>query len=324
MIENNVIQINPVYNVVLNVLGEPKKHNRLRHQLQYNCPICDEGKNKGNLEINYSKLVMKCWKCCDLPEGLKGSLRKLVKQFGTHLDVKLYDNLTDGITYSHSGNTENQIISVDLPKEFISFLKGNPSDITYKEALNYLKDRGIDSETIIKYNIGYCENGQYRGRIIIPSYDKEGKLNYFVGRSFSGHKLKYKNPQIPKENIIANEMNINWDSTIYLVEGMFDMIGLRMKNTIPLLGKVLHNKLYSTILEKANGNVVILLDPDARKQAIQIYHKLNSGRLMGKVRFIDLPDGMDISDINRDGGKSLVLDFLYKNRELTLQDMINN
>lgn len=323
--EENVIEINPVYNVVLNVLGEPKKHNRIRHQLQYNCPICDEGNNKGNLEINYAKLVMKCWKCCDLSDGLSGSLRKLIKQFGTHLDVKLYDNLTDGITYSTiSGETKTIIQSIELPKEFTTFLKGNPSDITYKEAFNYLKDRGIDLQTIIKYNIGYCPTGTYKGRIIIPSYDKNGKLNYFVGRSFVGHKQKYKNPQIPKEDIIANEMNINWDSTIYLVEGMFDMIGIGIRNTIPLLGKVLHNKLYSTILEKANGNVVILLDPDARKQAIQMYHKLNGGRLMGRIRFIDLPDGMDISDVNKNGGREEVIKVLYQNRELTLQDIINN
>ncbi len=203
---------NPILSVVINVFGQPKKHNRSRCQIAYNCPICDD--NKGNLEINYKKLVMKCWKCCDEDDGLKGSLRSLIKKYGTSLDIKTFDTLSDGLFINKSGNTINAI-QVRLPKEYVSFSKSNPNSNEYKEAFNYMEKRGFDLKRLNKFNIGFCKGGEFGGRIIIPSYDKDGSLNYFVARSYVGHKVKYKNPEIPKEDIIVNEMNINWDSTIY-------------------------------------------------------------------------------------------------------------
>lgn len=313
-------QPNPIFNVIVNIFGQPRKHNRVRGQVSYNCPICDD--NKNNLEINYNKLVMKCWKCCDEEHGLKGTLRSLIKKFGSSLDLKTFDTLSDGLFVNKKSSGGTVVASVSLPKEFIPFMNGNMNSFEYKEAFNYMKDRGLDLKTLIKYNIGYCPTGTYKGRILIPSYDSDGDLNYFVARSFVGHKVKYKNPEVPKENIIVNEMNINWDSTIFLVEGMFDFIGLGIKNTIPLLGKVLFNKLYSTLLEKAKGNIVILLDPDARKNAYEIYQKLDGSPLRGRIRVVDLPKDMDISDINREFGKSGVIEQLSNNRELTFKDLI--
>ena len=75
--------------------------------------------------------------------------------------------------------------------------------------MKYIKNRGITNKDIIKYNIGYCEDGEYRNRIIIPSYDSNGNLNYFVGRDFYDSKLKYKNPKVSKD-IIGFDLFINW------------------------------------------------------------------------------------------------------------------
>ncbi len=44
-------------------------------------------------------------------------------------------------------------------------------------------------EDIIKYNIGFCNEGPYGGRVIIPSYDDNGKLNYFIARDYKGYLL---------------------------------------------------------------------------------------------------------------------------------------
>ena len=39
----------------------------------------------------------------------------------------------------------------------------------------------------------------YAGRIIVPSYDVDNKLNYFLARDFTGNAyLKYKNPPVIK------------------------------------------------------------------------------------------------------------------------------
>ena len=50
--------------------------------------------------------------------------------------------------------------------------------------MSYLDRRGVTSLEIIKYQIGYCEEGPYKHKVIVPSYDEYGMLNYFVGRSF--------------------------------------------------------------------------------------------------------------------------------------------
>ena len=79
--------------------------------------------------------------------------------------------------------------------------------------------RGLRPEDIVKYNIGYCETGEYEDKIIIPSYDERGRLNFFVGRSFYQSKFKHKNPKVSK-NIVGFDLLINWDIPLVLCEGI--------------------------------------------------------------------------------------------------------
>ena len=91
--------------------------------------------------------------------------------------------------YNSDYQTDTIVEQVELPKEFKPLYKKSDS-FKYKHALNYLLKRGLRPEDIIKYNIGYCETGEYEDKIIIPSYDSDGKLNFFVGRDFY-NKLGY-------------------------------------------------------------------------------------------------------------------------------------
>jgi hypothetical protein len=59
--------------------------------------------------------------------------------------------------------------------------------------------------------------------------------------------MKYKNPEAQKEILIFNEYLINWDETIYLVEGAFDSIFI--PNAIPMLGKFMSEHLFSVLYE---------------------------------------------------------------------------
>ena len=142
--------------------------------------------------------------------------------------------------------------------------------------------------------------GKYHKRIIIPSYDEFDTLNYFVTRSFNRKiKPKYLNPDVDKQTIIFNYGKINFDSTIYLVEGVFDHIVV--PNSIPLLGKYVSDKLWLE-LQRVNGYIVILLDSDAVEDAINIYKKLNTGKLYGRIRINVPPDGHDPSTIYQNLG----------------------
>ena len=156
----------------------------------------------------------------------------------------------------------------------------------------------ITDEMIIKYNIGFCYQGEFQNRIIIPSYDEDDEINYFIARSIlSKPKMKYKNPEAQKEIIIWNEHLIDWDKPVYLVEGVFDSIFL--PNSIPMLGKVLHERLYKLIYEKAK-KIIILLDPDAWSNTVKLFHKINAGKLLGKVWVIKLEGEKDVADLSGD------------------------
>ncbi len=325
-----------VLSIVYNVFGsESKKHNITRNQISFDCPVCDNGRHKGNLEINYGNLVMKCWKCCEDPDGLSGSLRKLVRAYGRKRDLQMYDAVTEDFRpeYKRAGFTEGYKSNIKLPEEYIHMGTAKQNR-EFTEALNYLIRRGFTMDDINRYDIGYCTEGDYAGRIIIPSYDKDGDLNYFVARSYVGHRVPYKNPEVEKTEVIINHLSINWDSTVYLVEGMFDMMGLGHDNTIPLLGKYLHPKLFSEIVENAKANIVIVLDPDAKRNAYQIYQQLNSiPHLAGKIRVVDIPEyievdgkfiSLDIAKIREMYGHRGVVKILRYARQLTYIDLVEN
>ncbi len=301
-----------VVDILEGILGKPKNHHKEKSQMSFDCPVCSyeikglsKGDGKGNLEINYEHNVYKCWACSET-HNTHGTLYKLIKDYGNKNDLKQY-KLINPEPKNEREVKEKKVIN-GLPKEFIPLSLEDDSE-DYKIAIEYLSKRNIGYDIIKKYNIGFCKKGEYSNRIIFPSYDIHGDINYFLGRSYEKFtKLKYKNPDIPKSEIIFNEGKVNWDSNIYIVEGVFDHIVV--PNSIPMLGKVISDDLFTKLTKKAECKVIILLDSDAYNDAVNLYKKLNSTKLHNRVLIIKLPDGYDISDINQRLGKKGVIDVL--------------
>lgn len=298
------IDYSPIVEILEEVLGEYTLHNEIRGQISFDCPVCsydikglDHGDGKGNLEVNYKRNVFKCWVCAETHDT-HGSIFKLIRKYGTPKQYKKFILLKP--EEDEEGNT---IVykKVRMPREFISFKKptlGLKLTPNFKQAWNYIKRRNITDEMIEKYDIGFCYQGHYENRIIIPSYDYEKELNYFIARSYLVKpKMKYKNPQVDKESLIWNEHLIDWDQPIYIVEGAFDSIFL--PNAIPMLGKFMTKKLYNTLYEKSK-KIIIVLDGDAWDDSVKLYHKLNCGKLMGKIWIVKLPIDKDIADLQGD------------------------
>jgi hypothetical protein len=290
-----------VVDILEDILGDYRSHNDYKGQISFDCPVCsyeikglEHGDAKGNLEINYKYNVYKCWVCAETHET-HGSIYKLIKKFGNSKQLKKYQLLKPD---ENEDFTKRVYTQVKLPEEFISFKnasRGLKLTPYYKQAFNYIKKRNITDLMLQMYNIGFCYSGLYENRIIIPSYDEDKKLNYFIARSYlSKTKFKYKNPEVQKETIIFNEHLINWDQPIYIVEGAFDSIFL--PNAIPMLGKFISNHLFMRLYERAK-KIIIVLDPDAWDDAEKLYHKLNCGKLMGKVWIIKLEGNKDIADL---------------------------
>jgi DNA primase len=308
------VDYSPVIDILEDILGDPKLHNDYKGQISFDCPVCsyeikelDHGDGKGNLEINYKESVFKCWSCSET-HGTHGTLYKLIKQHGNPKQLKKYLILRP----DEDGEAPKRIYKqVRLPKEFIAFKdasRGLRLTSQFKQAWAYIKKRNITDEILERYNIGFCYEGDFANRIIIPSYNEEGYLNYFIARSYLSYtKLKYKNPEVQKEIIIFNEKLINWNEKIYIVEGAFDSIFIQ--NSIPMLGKFMSDHLFNKLYDNAKGELTIVLDPDAWNDAEKLYHKINCGKLMGRVNIIKLEGDKDIADLAGDLSE-------YKERKL--------
>lgn len=284
--------------LIRDVLGDEKQHYDSKGQISFDCPVCAvekgvDGDGKGNLEVNYLRGVYKCWACAET-NGTQGVLGKLFDQFGSKKQRQLWELLKP----EEEGEKQKPKINVRLPQGYTRFKDSNIRFIPHREAINYLYSRGITDSMIENYDIGYTVTGDYSYRIIVPSYDIEEELNYFVGRSWVPKKMKYKNPAVPKDEIIFNESRIDWDKDVYLCEGVFDAFFL--PNPIPMLGKMLSNKLFETLYDKAQGEIHICLDGDAWDNAFRLYHNLNGGRLYNRIKIIKLPKDKDVCDLRGD------------------------
>ena len=303
--------------IVENILGSPRRDNE--GWREYNCVYCAlekgvESDGKYNMAVNYgedmkTKPHFHCWRC-----GTSGKLSKLLKDFGTHDSLtKYYRELKDirsSLLYNIDFGTNAEDFqfenTVELPKDY---RKINEKDKYAKEAIEYLQNRGLDKFFIETYNIGYIpywsKDTEMRNRIIIPSDDEYGELNYYIARDYSGKRRyrKYNNPDVKKTLFVFNEDKINWYEDVTLVEGAFDHMVI--PNSIPLLGKTLKRDYatFNAVVKKARCNVNILLDYDALNDAKKIYKLLNSTSLKGKIRLIECPNGYDASDIYQHFGK---------------------
>lgn len=307
-----------IASILESFLGDHRKHNEHTGQISFDCPACSadkgmpEGDGKGNLEINYQKDVFKCWVCKDT-NNMSGSIIKLIKNYGSSKNLKDYKLFKPD---SFLSNDDKKSLSLSLPEGFKLLKDCTSKDFKYNSAIKYLRERGITDDIIEKFEIGYTTKGQFFNRIIIPSYDENGVLNYFIARWFDRQytKLKYLNPDVEKQTIIFNEDKINWDATIYLVEGATDHIVV--PNSIPLLGKFISEILLEKLYYKANANIVILLDDDALEDAKRLYHSLDFGKLSGRIRICPMPEKYDPSLVYQKFGKKGIIKILSHTRKI--------
>jgi len=267
----------------------------------HKCPFCKHPRNK--LSINLISEKWHCWHCNAKGRKLFVLLRKLN---ASKSKIEELNDILGEISFSVTNKKRDDYVS--LPLEFTPLLNGNLSSPHYKNAIYYLKKRGLSKIDILRHNIGYAETGEYNGMIIIPSYDNTGTVNYFVSRAFYKTDYKHKNPNVSKD-VIGFDMLINWEETINLVEGAFDAIAVG-ENSIPLFGKILPNSLSKKIIEKKVKRINLILDNDAIKSAIK-----HSEFFIGNgidVHLIELP-GKDPSEL----GTNVVKSLIQKSEKLT-------
>jgi len=266
------------------VLGSYSNHGH--DEVSFHCPFCHHHKKK--LAINLDTQKWQCWVCNSKGKSLYPLFKSLNSDDSIFVRLR---KITGEKKYKPKNNEEETEIYFSLPKEFIPLVDA-PNTYETKNVANYLKKRGITKEDVIKYNIGYCSEGSYKNYVIIPSYDESGKLNYFVARNYYQSGMKYKNPPISRNQVIL-ENTISYDLPLVLVEGVFDAIATK-RNAIPLLGKQLPPKLFDKILERGVKDVYIMLDNDAKTEALDITKKLQDQHINTYVVKLGSKDPNDL------------------------------
>ncbi len=242
-----------------------------KNEFYFTCPAC--GHHKSKFAVNISKNAFHCWIC-----DYRGrNIRRIIRRFGSYTQLRKWDAITDRTDLSRfaelfmeEGETKGEQ-KVELPDEFISLANKN-LPLSANRALRYLSERGITREEIQRWKIGFCYDGEYGGRIIVPSFGTSGYPNYFVARSYVEHGMKYKNPQASK-NVVFNDLFTNWNDDLTIVEGVFDAISAG--NAVPILGSTLRTD--SDLLRKIVRNdtpCYIALDPDAADKERRIIQTL--------------------------------------------------
>ena len=285
--------------------GKPDK-NKKDHA--FHCPICNHKKPK--LIVNIFTGQYNCWTCHPATKGKTpvSLFKKLGVEKERMIEMKGY------FKGDRTKIEDTEITRVFLPKEFISMTE-NDKSLEYRRATVYLKNRGINESDVRKYNIGYCKEGRYRNRVIVPSYDKNGQVNYFIARSFEKEPYqKYDAPSVNKTEIIGLEYHINWTVPVILCEGVFDAIAIK-RNVVPLFGKSITKALMLKLVESQVKTVYLALDKDALKEALTYSEQLIN---LGKEVYLIELDGKDPSDL----GFTSMTELLQKAKPLTFGELM--
>ena len=296
-----------IINLLSRVIGNTGRQLKKSNEYMFWSPFISHHKPK--LQINVQTQKWHCWVSNQGGHNLFQLFKKL-KASKEHFD-ELVELVGDKKYVKRNTNKEDKKI-VRLPNEFKPLWKDGNS-IIRKHAIVYLKNRGITLVDIIRYGMGYCEEGLYANRIIVPSYSSDGELNYFVGRDIYEGGMKYKNPPVSKD-VIGLDLFINWNEPIILCEGVFDAIAIR-RNAIPLFGKTIPKSLMKKIYEKQVKQIYILLDSDAIMDSIKMTDSLMKNGI--NVYYVNLSEE-DPSDM----GFKKVINLIKETKQTSFSDLM--
>ena len=255
------------------------------------CPSCKSNKKK-KFSIDTETWRCHCWVC-----GIKGrNPHGIIKKYSSRdLAIEFNTRFLGNRLNNHEESKEE---SLSLPKNFIPLCSNiNSRDPDIKDCLAYLFKRGLTKRDLWYFKLGSVKSGALRRRVIIPSFDFEGVLNYYAARSIDDSFLKYINSKSKKSEIIFNEINIDWNSELTIVEGPFDMFRCNF-NTTCLLGSSL--SLDSYLFKRIASNktpILLCLDADMKTKSAKIADILISYGC--NVRILDMSGFSDVGEMSR-------------------------
>ncbi len=261
------------------------------------CPQCSKGrKDKKKLIVKLEDGMHHCWVC-----GLKGkTLKYTIKKYAPK-KYEEYESIFQVFEAKEKKEKEvEEIPKLEIPKGFILLgqnLKSRDPDV--RATIEYAYSRGITKRDLWFYKFGTCKSGSFRRRLILPSFNSMGELNYYTGRSIDDNShRKYLNAKAKKKDLILNQINIDWSKELTVVEGPLDLVKCNY-NATSILGSFLDKNYFLFQEIVANLTPVLLaLDPDAKIKQQKICKDLYSYGI--KVRVLDYGSHEDVGDMTKE------------------------
>lgn len=277
------------------------------------CPYCHRELKMG---VNLSMYRTNCFRCNEHPNP-----SQLV------MDIEGFDTYHELINFLNSGKFDElefheekvelaEAKPLYLPEGF-RILNLGQSQVA-KSIRGYVKSRGFVISELSKHGVGYATKGAYFGYLIIPFYYR-GQLRYYNARNVIGQGPRYNNPNkditgVGKEFIIFNYDALEMYRSVYICEGALNALTIGDR-AIATMGKAISQYQVNELLKSSCQRFIILLDPDAKRYAINLALKLVAYK---KVKVVFLPDGFDVNDL----GRKQTLKLVYQTRYQSYQDLI--
>ena len=252
------------------------------------CPF-HQGKSREPFHVSLSKNAFRCFAPhCDK----KGNMLDFVMFKEGSENIREAALLVQGWFPDGVGTATESTESVVRPQGDISvpLAEESPVNPALKFALKgldmkhpYLRDRGLDKETIDYFGVGYCSRGMMKDRIVIPIHDERGELVAYCGRwpgddGWPDGEEKYKLPGgFLKSHVLFNMNRVGEsakENVLIVVEGFFSCFWLYQcgyPNVVALMGSSIseHQRDLLVAAVGSQGKITLLLDGDEAGQKCQ-------------------------------------------------------
>jgi hypothetical protein len=177
--------------------------------------------------------------------------------------------------------------------------------------------QGRDITTRWKHDHPKCNNHEcslvykwyYVGEENAPSLCPECK-----GPLEANHYPKSRNSKnFPKVELFFNQQNIDWSSTVTLVEGPFDCINV--ENSIALLGKVISKRQLGILLENRCNSLRLYLDGDEAGRFSTAHAIDTLSPFVDDLKIVPLKDGEDPGSFNRAANRDRIINTCLRPEE---------
>lgn len=257
------------------------------------CPKCKNSQKK-KLAIRLDDDRVHCWVC-----GQGGKLVNLLIKFKPMYVYEYVSKFVGQNIVLLSDELEKK--TAEVPRNF-KLLANNMKSIdpNVRASIKYLTNRGLTERDFWYFKFGVSDDSALIRRVIMPSFNNDGELNFFTGRAIDKDAYrKYMNCDVKKKAIIFNELNIDWKKELTLVEGPFDLTKCD-DNATCLLGSSLSedSALFSKIYQNMTP-IILALDSDMVDKSWQRIAKMLSSYDIS-VRILDLGKFKDVGEMKKE------------------------